>query len=242
MRFREVCRRVSESGDSPRTAGVGTLSERLLHRILKNYLDPCHENHEVSYLGSIVDIMNGEGVTEIQTRDLIRLSPKLEKLLPDTPVTVVYPITRIKTLCWLDPETGETTPPRRSPRRGRPSDALPELSRIRHYIGDKNLTVRIFMLDTEEYKELNGRGADRKHYATRYERLPTELADIITLRNVSDYKQLIPDTLPDEFSAKDFNRLTALRGRRAYFSLKLLLDLGLLTREMSGREYRYKRI
>jgi hypothetical protein len=221
--------------------GIGTLAERSLHRILKLYTDPCRENHEVSYLGYVVDVMNSDGITEVQTRDFSRLLPKLMTFLAETRVTVIYPITRIRTLVWLDPETGEASKPRRSPRRGRPSDALAELSRLLPVIGHDRLTVRLLLIDTEDYKEQNGRGRDRKHYATRYERLPTELVDIIELKTRDDYRALIPEGLSDGFTAAEFDRAAALRGRRAYFSLKFLLDLGLLTREKDGRVYRYYR-
>ncbi len=228
------------SGDGV-DCGIGALSERSLHRILKLYTDPCRENHEVSYLGYVVDVMNSDGITEVQTRDFARLLPKLEALLAEERVTVIYPITRIRTLVWLDPLTGETSKPRRSPRRGRLSDALPELSRISHLVGGGNLTVKLFLLDTEDYKVQNGRGKDRKHYAMRYERLPTELVDIVELCDVCDYAQLLPDALSDGFTAADFDRATALRARRSHFSLKFLLELGLLTREKDGRVYRYYR-
>ena len=238
-RFREASETVF--GGEGVDCGIGTLGERSLHRILKLYTDPCRENHEVSYLGYVVDVMNSDGITEVQTRDFARLLPKLSAFLRETRVTVIYPITRIRTLVWLDPETGEASKPRRSPKRGKPSDALPELSRLLPVIGNDRLTVKIFMLDTEDYKERNGRGRDRKHYATRYERLPTELVDIIELNSRDDYRALIPSGLADGFTAADFDRASSLRGMRAHFSLKFLLELGLLTREKEGRVYRYYR-
>ena len=55
---------------------------------------------------------------EIQTRALYRLKQKLEKFLPLYPVTVVYPISYDKWVCWINEETGEITQKRKSPKKG----------------------------------------------------------------------------------------------------------------------------
>lgn len=54
---------------------------------------------------------------EIQTRALYRLKPKLDKFLPFYPVTVVYPISYDKWVCWINEETGEITQKRKSPKK-----------------------------------------------------------------------------------------------------------------------------
>ena len=48
--------------------GIGTLSEKTLHKILKYYVEPNEEYHEVEYLGSVLDIKGENGIFEIQTR------------------------------------------------------------------------------------------------------------------------------------------------------------------------------
>ena len=236
-----AARQIAMDGISE-SAGIGTLAEKLLHRTLKLYFEPNEENHEIECLGSIADIKNSDGIIEIQTRAFDRLRPKLEKFLPECPVTVVYPIIKEKTILWLDKDSGEVSSARKSPRRGLPSDALAELSKIKSMIGHESLTVLIVFLNAEEYRSLDGWDTERKRGATKLERIPTEMIEIIELKGVEDYKLLIPEKLPNEFSAKDFNRVAKLRARRASFSLKLLLDLGLLTRRHGeGRAYVYSR-
>ena len=141
--YKKAFERAIEWSISDAVGGIGTLSERRLHRTLKYYIDNNCEHHEVEYLGSVVDILNENGVTEIQTRSLERLNPKLEKLLPTTPVTVVYPVAVERTMSWLDESTGELTAPRRVSRKGRASDALIELYRIGEHLGNSNLTLQI---------------------------------------------------------------------------------------------------
>ena len=231
--------RALELGESTADGGIGTLTERLTHRVLKYYFDPDPAHHEIETMGHIADILNDDGVTEIQTRAISRLCPKLDTFLRSYPVTVVLPIPVRRTLCWIDESTGEITKPRAVPRRGRPSDALYELSGIRRFIGNPALTVLVVLFNAADCKLLNGTGADRKHGAHRLERTPTQLLDVITLRTPSDYSALIPTDLPPEFTAAEWSKATNLKGRRAYYSLKLLCDLGVLTRRAERRAYIY---
>lgn len=205
--------------------GIGTLSEKSLHRILKYTVDPCVENHEVSCLGSIVDVRNEGGIFEIQTGSLLPLKSKLIKLLSEYKVTVVYPIPRIKRLVWIDKDSGEATEPRRSNKRGKFSDSLPELSKIESLLFSDDLTVKLVLLDLDEYKYLDGYGESKKKRATKIERIPTALADEIDINSKEDILKILPP-LPEIFTAADFNKATGLRKKRAFFSLKLLLNIG----------------
>ena len=56
-------RALSEESDG----GIGTLSEKLIHKTLKLFIEPRSELHEVPYMDSVVDVLNEQGVYEIQT-------------------------------------------------------------------------------------------------------------------------------------------------------------------------------
>lgn len=230
---------LSESED--RSAGVGTLSEKMLHRILKYCIDPDPANHEVEVLGSIADVKKGDVICEIQTRAFDRLVPKLKRFLPEYKVTVLYPIEAEKTLRYVDKTDGSVTEPRKSPRRLRIFDAAKELRKIAPFIGDPNLTVKLVFLKVEEYRLLDGGGKSRTKGATKLERLPTEIISEIDLKSKADYALFLPDGLPDAFSAAEHARLIRRPSRDAYNSLRLLLDLGILEREAAGRAYIYRK-
>ena len=87
--------------------GIGTLSEKSLHAILKNYYEPDESRHEISVEGSVADVFTGTEIIEIQTRNFDKMRAKLDKFLPLYPVTLVYPIPREKRIIWIDEETGE---------------------------------------------------------------------------------------------------------------------------------------
>ena len=97
--------------------GIGTLSEKTVHSVLKNYLEPDTTYHEIKTGRYVADIRTPDGIYEIQTRQFNKLRNKLEAFLPEYSVTVVYPIPHIKYLRWIDGQTGEITPARKSPKK-----------------------------------------------------------------------------------------------------------------------------
>ena len=229
-RFFDAYRYVTEADGQK--SGIGTIGEKSLHKILKSYYEPRVEYHEIPFMGFVLDVKNEEGIIEVQTGSFTPLYPKLKKLLPYSEITVICPIIAEKRLIWFDKETGELTEPKRSPKKGRYSDALSEISKISDLLFDKNLTVRLVLLSADEYKYLDGYGKDRKKRATKIERIPRRIIEERDINQIEDLIDILPD-LPESFTASDFNKATGLRRRKAFFSLKLLLRLGII--ELFGK-------
>ena len=224
-----------------RPGGIGVLKEKTLHATLKLWLDDDPTHHEQPLpCGSVADIFDGEAVTEIQTANFSAFRSKLVRLLEQHPVTVVHPLVRRKWLRWVDPETGETTPPKRSPRTGSFTDAGKELIYILPCLTHPNLTVKLVLLDVEEHRLADGWGNGGKRGAHRAERYPLVLADTLVLRQPADYAALVPAGLPALFTAAQFGKAARLQGRKLSGTLKLLLSLGVLTREKEGNTYLYQ--
>ena len=222
--------------------GIGTLAERSLHASLKYWFEPDEQFHEVKMpCGVVADICDGHRVVEIQTRRLASLRPKLEKLLPDWPGTVVYPLTWHKTLIWIDPESGETTKPRRSPKVGKPWDALSELYWLQPFIGHPHLTVVLLLLDMEEYRLRDGWSRDGKKGSHRAERIPTAVGEPMVLAEKADYLQLLPPGLPNPFTTADFSRCGYLTAKGAGYAVNALYKIGIISRVgKNGRAYLYR--
>ena len=155
--------------------GIGTLAEKSLHAILKNYYEPNEDRQEIPIENYVADIFADGEIIEIQTRQFDKMRGKLAAFLPLYPVTIVYPIPHEKWLIWIDEESGSLSKKRKSPRKGNPYLVFPELYKIKAYLKDPNLRLRLVLLDVEEYKLLNGRSRDKKKGASRYDRIPTEL-------------------------------------------------------------------
>ena len=215
-------------GESYGAGGIGVLSERSMHRILKLCIEPREEFHEVKLLGSVADIMNGERVYEIQTKAFARLKPKLEKFLPHYPVTVVYPLVYEKYIRWIDKETGETSTRRKSPKRSTVFDSFYELYNIREFLCDKNLTVKLVLLNVEEYKyRVSIKG--RRKRSERLEQIPTSIVREVDLSSPDDYRIFIPDGLAPRFCAADFNRAVGKGFSYGYSGISILRSVGLVS-------------
>ena len=214
--------------------GIGTLSEKSLHKMLKLYLEPNIENHEVAYMGSIVDIKTADGIFEVQTRGYEKLVPKLRRILPTSPVTVVCPLAHEKYMRWLDRETGEMTERRKSPKRENAFDAFRMLFGIRELITHPNLHVRLVYMQVEDFRALDGWDKTRKRGSNRVERIPTRIIREEVISTPLDYLGYLPDTIGAEFTAPEFSRAIKRTSRYTFYVLKLLVATGAV-REVGKR-------
>ena len=210
--------------------GIGTLGEKTLHAVLKRTFEPYEGSHEVKIGGFVADIVGEDGIIEIQTRAFDRLRRKLDAFLPVAPVTVVYPVPRTKWLCWIDPETGETTCRRKSPKTGTSCDIFSELYKIKPYLTNPNLRLCIVLLDVEEYRKLDGWSVDKKKGSTRYERIPLEIIDTVSINTTNDYKKFLPDTLISPFTSKEFKKVSGLSLKGAQTALNVLYSVDAVKR------------
>ncbi|MBQ8689700.1 MAG: hypothetical protein IJ515_04980 [Clostridia bacterium] len=223
-------------------AGIGTLSEKTLHKILKLYIEPDSSKHEIKHLGSIADVKNEDGIFEIQTRNYDKLFPKLKKFLPDTHVTVICPLASEKYVRWINKETGEIGEKRKSPKRESIYDAFKLLFGIRGILPNENLTVRVMYLKVDDFRYLNGWDKSRKRGSSRMERIPNAILGEQVLRTAEDYADFIPSTLGNEFTAPELAREIKRTSRFTFYVLKLLVAVGALSEAgKRGRVTLYKR-
>lgn len=238
-RFEQAKNRVI--GMNRKRQGIGTLSEKTIHAVLKNYYAPDTEMHEIPIANFVADIYTGSEIIEIQTRSFNNMRRKLAAFLPEYPVTIVYPIPHIKWIAWIDEETGETSPKRKSPRCGNPYQAFIELYKIRPFLVNENLKFRFDLIDMEEYRLLNGWSRDKKKGSERFDRIPTDFVEEVCVDCREDYMQFIPYDVPENFTAKDFAGCARIPVRLAQTVLLILTDLGIVERiGKEGRSYLYR--
>lgn len=216
--------------------GFGTLQEKTIHEVIKDFYCYDHDFQEQKRGRYIADIAIESQIWEIQTRAFQKLRGKLSAFLPQYHVTLIYPVPVEKKIYWLDQETGAITGGRRSPRRGSAYDVFPELYKIRPFLTDPNLSVHIFLMDMEEYKLLNGWSRDKKRGATRYDRLPGKLRDIVQLSRREDYLLFLPEDLPEQFTSSDLAKSAHISRELAQVCLLILRDLDVV--ELIGKKGR----
>ncbi len=260
--FELLCRRVASGELSPQ--GIGTYSEKRLHRALKYYMysdEKCHEvriskdgialtesehqGYESGRGGFIADIFNDGHIIEIQTAGFYPLKAKLEFYLErtDYKITVVHPVAAQKWITWIDPETGDVSKRSRSTKKGSLSDVIPELFWISKQLKNDRLDFKILLIELEEYRLLNGWSGDKKKGAEKYEKVPLSLFDIVYITPQNIAETLMPQGLDDEFSASHFAKLTKLKGRKSSQALKLMCEIGAIERSSKrGNAYIYRKV
>lgn len=220
--------------------GIGTLGEKTLHAVVKNYVEPNEDYHEVQLEGYVADVYRDGHVYEIQTANFNTMRGKLKTFLPLYPVTIVYPVPATKWLRWIDEETGEVTERRKSPKKGTPQAVFRELYKIKMFLRDPNLSIRILLIDMEESRLLNGWSDDRKKGSCRHDRIPVELVEEYLIDCPEDYRILIPPEL-EGFTSKEYAKATKLTVNRAQTALNVLHYLGVVERiGKKGNSYLYE--
>ena len=219
---------------------IGLYKEKSMHAALKRYCEDDEKKHEIKFGPFVADIINNEGITEIQTDNFNKLQRKLEVFLERSVVTIVYPVAAKKTICWLDETTKEVIKRRVSPRKGTHYDILPQLYRIKCYIKNANLRLRIILVEAEEYRILDGWSADKKKGASRQDRLPVDIIAEVFINSLEDYHIFVPD-LPEPFSSKDYMKATGLSLKKAQTALNVLYYCGAVERsDKSGNLILYR--
>ncbi|MDE6893483.1 MAG: hypothetical protein K2P50_16960 [Lachnospiraceae bacterium] len=229
-------------GSCRERSGIGTLQEKTIHAVLKAYYAPDESMVEIPVGRYVADIYTGCEITEIQTVHFDNLRKKLEAFLPDYPLTVVYPIPRIKYLIWMDTETGECSKPRKSTVKGSVYRAFYELYKIKNHLSNPNLHFCFPYLELEEYRLLNGWSRDKKKGSRRYDRIPKALLSEVRIEGADDYAKLIPPDLPEPFTAAEFGKAVGERKDTAAMVLRILNYLKVIERcENRGRAYSYQK-
>ncbi len=239
LRFLNACYEHNRTSDA--AYGIGTLKEKRIHKVLKDYFDPDRSHQEIPHLGYIADIKNGDGIIEIQTGGLSPLYPKLAAFLPESNVTLVHPMIKEKTLSWIDPKTGEISPKRKSPLHEKPIDGVVDLYNIRSHLGNTNLSIRLVFIEVDEYRFKDGYARGGRKGSHRYDRIPIQLFDIVCLDTPADYLQFLPEQCrTDAFTTTDYAVAMKISRKAAYYVLTVLTCCGLLKKEgKRGNSYLY---
>ena len=241
LRFSQICLDYVARGVHLED-GIGTLAEKRMHAILKNYVCAdvtCHEirvkdtlgNTDAKGNGYVADVLRGSNIWEIQTGSMYPMRAKIAWYMQHTPyvVTVVVPVPYRKYINWIDPATGKVQKRSARPHTTKPTSVISELFWLREHLSNPRLRFELLLLEMEEYRLLDGYGKERKARASRYEKIPTALCGTVVLEKREDYLQFLPETLPDTMTAKQYAAATGIRGRDTYYALRALVGAGLLT-------------
>ena len=200
------------AGAQPR---ISLLNEKPLHAALKLWYARPGDRVEVAVDGFLIDIVSGDLLVEIQTRNFAAVKRKLMRLVERHPVRLVYPIARQK---WIVRAAGDGKQPlsrRRSPKRGIPADIFDELVSFPELLRCRNFSIELLLITEDEVRHHDGRrGWRRKGWAITERRL-VKVMDRLLLETPADVAGLVPGTLSEPFTTADLAQAIGRQRRLA---------------------------
>ena len=125
------------------------MNECSLHLEIKQVCSLPGDQFEVKLGNYIVDILRGNLIIEVQTKNFSALKEKLQVLTENHRVRLVYPLPERKWITHItkDHKVLNTS---KSPRKGRITDVFGELVMISQLIGEMNFSLEVLLIDEEE--------------------------------------------------------------------------------------------
>lgn len=182
---------------------IGTLNEKPLHEALKKWYARPGDKFEVPVEKSVVDIVRGKQLIEIQTRNFSAIRRKLEKLLVNHKVRLVYPIAAEKWIIKDPREAKDKATRRRSPKRGCYEDVFNELIRIPHLLAHPKFSLELLLIEEEEVRRYDGFRGWRRGYWVTDERRLLKVVESKLFKTTTDLLAFLPKKLKEPFTVKD---------------------------------------
>lgn len=200
---------------------IGEIQEKSLHAALKLYYAQPDDVVEARVDGYFIDIVRGDTLLEIQTRNFAAMKRKLNALLDAHPVRLIHPIAKERWVVRIS-EDGEIISRRKSPRRGTVDLLFRELIRFPEMVLHPGFSLEVAFIQEEEIWRDDGRGSwRRKHWSIADRRLLSVL-ECLTFESPDDFRGLLPESLPDPFTAVE---LAAARGCATNLAQKMVFCL-----------------
>lgn len=185
---------------------INTWNESLLHEELKQYFRGDNSNIEVPIDGSICDAVNEDGsIIEIQTAHLSKLKTKLEKLLKNHAITLVYPVA-LNTLIETYDTKNVLQSSRKSPKHGSIYQIFKELTGMYSLLANEKLTLVVVLSDIMEIRVADGKGSWRRKGISRKDKKLIKIHEIREFNTLKDYAELLPKNLPEIFTVAELKK------------------------------------
>jgi hypothetical protein len=220
-------------------SGIGLLNEKPLHASLKAWYAMPGDQFEVAVGGFVIDIVRGDLLIEIQTRNLAMMKAKLVSLLRSHRVHVIHPIALEKWIVKPAADGGGELTRRKSPRAGRVEDLFKEMVSFPQLLSHPNFSLEVLMIREEEVRRFDGKRRWRtKGWGTEERRL-LEVVERRLFEKPDDWLALLPVGI-GAFTAKDLAAALGIQVRlaqRMAYCLRKVMAIDLIG--MRGRAHTY---
>jgi hypothetical protein len=183
--------------------GIGLRNERSLHAALKHWVAQPGDRFEVPLGGFVIDLVRGEQLIEIQTRNFSAIRNKLSTLLKQHKVRLLHPVTSQKWVVQVDASGTKVTSRRKSPYQGKLTDLFEELVRIPELMAHDNFSLEVLFIKEEEVRCRDGKGSKHRKRVSVVDRRLLEVVQSYHFKGATDLLTFIPATISQPFSNKD---------------------------------------
>ncbi len=190
------------------------MNEYSLHSEIKKIYSHPGDRFEVKVDNYIVDILRGKLVIEVQNGNFSALKRKLQALVKNYHVRLVYPLPEKK---WITHVTKENkvVSKRKSTKKGRLKDVFRELVMIPEMICNENFSLEVLLIDEEEVRSDDGKGSWRRKGISIKDRRLLKVNSRILLQKKADYIKMLPVGLNQTFTNKELAILAKIPVRTA---------------------------
>ena len=218
-------------GSSSKAASgqIGTLNEKPLHAALKAWYARPDDRFEVPFDRFVIDIVRGDLLVEIQSRNFSAIKRKMRTLTGSYPVRLVYPIAREKWIVKVAGDGKRVESRRKSPKRGKAEDIFQELVSFPKLLSNPNFSLEVLLIQEEEVRSYDGnRNWRRKGWVTNERRL-LDVVDQRLFETPADMAALLPSRLKEPFTTSDLAKAAGIPRRLAQRMAYCLREMGAIT-------------
>ena len=203
---------------------IGVLGEGPLHAAVKELLAEPGDRFEVPVGRFVIDVVRADGeLVEVQTGNFGPLGKKLDALLDDHRVRIVYPVAAERRIIRVD-EQGEMLGARRSPKRATAVEVFDKLVAFPSLLTHPHLTIEVLLL-REDHIRRPQPVRTRRRTRDPGERRLVEVLDRITLRTPEDVLAALPALPHEPFSTRELAavlRCSTLLAQRTLYCLRAI--------------------
>ncbi len=215
---------------------IGTVQETSLHAALKEWYAQPGDLLEASVDGYRIDVLRGDLLIEIQTRNFRQLKPKLTDLIARYQVRLVYPIAQERWILRVQADGCTPISRRKSPKHGRLEQVFAELASLPHLLAHPNFSLEVLFIHDEEIRCHDGRGSWRHKEWTHYDRRLIKVVGRTVFTSPDDFRSTLSLPLPEPFSSQELALALSQPRRLAQSMIYCLREMNLL--QQVGRRSR----
>jgi len=215
------------------------MTNKLLYTLLIVYESSLHASLKQFYLqeggfsewwldGYWIDVFKQGQLIEIQTGNFSSLRSKLDSLLNDYPIQLVYPVARQKYIVMKDPHWNFMWR-RKSPKFGRFEEIFNQLVYIIKYVKNPNFSLEILITSEEELRRDDGLGSWRRRGVSIIDRRLIGVLDRWLLLDPGDYARFLDPLGDRKFTNLELAAELKISRRLAGKMTYCLTQLGLIS-------------